>query len=90
MKNAFDYYIGVEGNKKESNFETFIIPKNTYAVFGPVEIKNLQSLWKRIFSEWLPATDYEISNGPQIEYYITNKDNNLCAVASEVWIPIKK
>ena len=83
----FNYVIAVGGKKERGRFKKFTIPKETYAVFGPVPLAELQNLWKRIFSEWVPATEYEISYGPQVEYYLPS-DND--SVPCEVWIPIKK
>ena len=83
----FDYVIGIASEEKSGDFESFAAPADTYAVFGPVTIDTLQDLWKRIFSEWLPATEYEIADGPQVEYYPPTDDNS---VVCEVWIPIKK
>jgi AraC family transcriptional regulator len=83
----FNYVIAVSGTKEEGKFKKFTVPADTYAVFGPVPLADLQNLWKRIFSEWVPATEYEISYGPQVEYYFPGGDD---AVPCEVWIPIKK
>ncbi len=83
----FDYVIAVGAKKAEGEFKEFTIPASTYAIFGPVPVKDVQTLWKRIFSEWLPATEYEISNGPQVEYYLPSDDDS---VPCEVWIPIKE
>ena len=83
----FSYVIAVGADKGSGDFKEFTIPADTYAIFGPVPLKDLQPLWKRIFSEWLPATEYEIGNGPQVEYYLPSNDDK---VPCEVWIPIKK
>ena len=83
----FDYVIAVGAKKAEGEFKEFTIPESTYAIFGPVPVKDVQTLWKRIFSEWLPATEYEISYGPQVEYYLPSDDDT---VPCEVWMPIKK
>ena len=86
-EDKFDYVIGVSSKAESGDYKSFSIPADTYAVFGPVALDTLQDLWKRIFSEWLPATEYEIADGPQIEYYPPTNDNQ---VVCEVWIPIKK
>jgi len=83
----FEYIIGVASPKKSAKFSNRTVPAGTYAVFGPVSLDDIQPLWKRIFSEWLPATDYEIANGPQVEYYPNNEDDKCTC---EVWIPVKK
>lgn len=44
---------------------------------------------KRIFIEWLPNSDYDHDEGPEIEWY-SNGDMNSDNYLSEIWIPIKK
>ena len=83
----FDYVIGVQSAEK-GGFTAFQVPESTYAIFGPVKPDALGDLWKRIFSEWLPATEYELSGGPQIEYYPPCDDQR--DLVCEVWMPIKK
>ena len=54
----------------------------------------LQEVNGRIFSEWLPASSYEIAEGYNIEYYSDPKDfmNGMQNVEyyAEVWIPVKE
>lgn len=46
----------------------------------------VQDLWKRIFSEWLPTSNYEMAEGPQLEIYYKGKCvEEFC----EIWIPLK-
>lgn len=77
-------------------FETIIIPENTWAVFpcrGAMP-KALQKVNTEIFSEWLPENiDYEIAGGYNIEFYSAlsdypkgNQDENYY---SEIWIPVR-
>jgi AraC family transcriptional regulator len=74
-------------------FEEFEIPASTWAVFQSVgSIPDaIQKVWKRIYSEWFPATGYEHSGGPEIELY---PNEGLCPsdddYRCEVWIPIIK
>ena len=88
---SFKYAAAVGYNGGDTGgFEVMDIPAAKWTIFdciGPMP-DAIQSVWKRIFSEWLPATEYELLNLPQIEYYypgnITGDDYH-----SEVWIPIK-
>jgi len=69
----------------------YIVPACTWAIFeciGPMPTA-IQSLQKRIISEWLPTSGYEYSNAPDIEVY---SDGNLTAedYRSEVWLPVTK
>lgn len=65
------------------------IPASTYAVFTDIKMSEIQGFTKRIFSEWLPATEYELTDSPEIECYPygdINSDN----YRMEIWMPIKK
>ncbi|MCT4566422.1 MAG: AraC family transcriptional regulator [Maledivibacter sp.] len=89
------YIIAVEKTKdvELGEFEEFEIPPSTWAVFQSIgSIPDaIQRVWKRIYSEWFPATGYEHSGGPEMELYPNeglspNDDDYRC----EVWIPIIK
>ena len=88
----FNYMIAVETMKeKPAKLEGREIPAATWAVFqsiGPMP-HAIQEVWKRIGSEWFPATGYEHAGGPELEVYPPgnpNDENYRC----EVWIPIIK
>ncbi|MBS4537513.1 AraC family transcriptional regulator [Clostridium sp. D2Q-11] len=90
-RNKYMIYTSVpQGKEIPEDFDTIRIPSAKWAVFSdtydsPEDTSNLiQKLWKRIFSEWFPTSEYELEKGPQLEVY-TEKDNKV-----EVWIPIKK
>lgn len=96
----FEYLIADDYDETKNlsdEFEIFEIAKHTWAVFpciGPMP-KALQSVNKKIFSEWLPScADYEIAGGYNIEYYTDlrnyEKGNQDEKYYSEIWIPIKK
>lgn len=63
----------------------------TWAVF-PNEgtfPSTLQNTMARIYSEWLPSSDYEIINAPSFSF--TKMDKNKKDYAyNEVWIPVRK
>ncbi|MBU9722817.1 GyrI-like domain-containing protein [Litchfieldia alkalitelluris] len=46
----------------------------------------IHELWKRIFGEWFPTSDYEPINAPELEMTY-DRGNNMYEM--EVWIPIK-
>lgn len=54
----------------------------------------LQEVNRKIFSEWLPASNYEIAEGYNIEYYSNPEDftNEMqdAEYYAEVWIPVKE
>ena len=50
---------------------------------------SIQSLQKRIVTEWLPTSGYEYANAPDIEVYYDG-DQQSKDYKSEVWLPIVK
>jgi len=87
----FRYAIAVDDRGGDGKgFESLEVPPSEWAVFesvGPMP-GAIQDVWKRIFSEWLPATGYELRNAPQIEYYPPG-DSQAADYRCEVWIPVK-
>lgn len=88
-QNDFTYLIGVERNQDTTPDEFLVkeIPVSTWAIFD-TSLEEIQDVWKRIYSEWFPATGYEHAGTPELEFYPPCDDNNdkLC----EIWIPIIK
>ncbi len=90
---ADDY---VAEDAEERHLDVHEIPEHSWAVFpcrGAMPLP-LQEVNRRIFSEWLPASGYEIAEGYNIEYY-SNPDDFRMGVQdpeyyTEVWIPIKE
>jgi AraC family transcriptional regulator len=91
-KGGLDHYIGVATNKEcPKGFTELKVSPSTWAVFetvGPFP-ETLQQTWGRIFSEWLPTSNYEIVEGPEI---LWTEDFNIKSPGfkSEIWIPIAK
>lgn len=96
---SFQYMIAddyVPSKELPEEFETAVIPENTWAVFpcrGALP-QSLQKVNREIFSEWLPGnSDYEIAGMYNIEYYRaptdypmgTQDENYYC----EIWMPVK-
>lgn len=76
----FDYWIGkISGDSVPEGMEVLDIPAAQWAVF-PCTMENLQDVTRRIFSQWLPGSGYEVAPLPQIELYD-------CPVY-EIWIPV--
>lgn len=74
-----------------AGFEILDIPAGIWAVFpcvGPMP-DSIQNLWKRIYSEWLPTSGYEIVPGYDIEMY-TEGNVDSSDYKSEIWLPVKK
>lgn len=79
-----------QGVELPKELNTLTIPALKWVVFseelGSVDETGavVQSIWKRIFSEWFPTSEHEVADGPQLEVY--PEDSNTV----EVWIPIVK
>jgi AraC family transcriptional regulator len=85
-------FLPESGRVDEESFTVVEIPAMTWAVFTTEEYTQhettakVQSLWKRIFSEWLPTAAYEMVSGAQFEMYgQAESGNGFC----EVWIPVR-
>lgn len=88
----FDYYIATPNIDDEpKRMEPYMVPACTWAIFesfGPLP-EALQSLQKRILTEWLPTSGYEYTDAPDIEAY-SEGNQRAKDYRCEVWIPIKK
>ena len=86
----FDYYIAVASDKEPSDeMSAYTIPATTWAIFECVGAmpSAIQELQKRIVSEWLPNSDYEYENAPDIEVYFEG-DQYAEDYRCEVWLPV--
>lgn len=81
------YYIAVATTLECTEpFEEYEIPLATWAVFsGKGTGSDIQTLEKRIVTEWLPNSGYEYANLPDVEVYL---DPNPMNATFEVWIPV--
>lgn len=97
--NRFRYMIADDYDAKKAEkkkLDVHEIKAHTWAVFpcrGAVPLP-LQEVNRRIFSEWLPASSYEIAEGYNIEYYSDPADFKMGMqdpeYYAEVWIPVKE
>lgn len=76
--------------------ETHEIPEHLWAIFpckGPMPL-SLQEINRRVFSEWLPTSQYKIAEGYNIEYYSDPASYKLgmqdLEYYTEIWIPVKE
>lgn len=87
-----DHYIGAATTKETpEGLEHLEVPASTWAVFavvGPFP-GTLQEVWGRIYAEWFPSSDYELSEGPEM-LWNEHKDVTVEQYRSEIWIPIRK
>jgi len=67
------------------------VPPSTWGVFesvGPLPAA-LQETWLRIWEEWLPASGYQETEGPQLETFLS-MDAEDPHFRNEIWIPLMK
>lgn len=76
-----------KGLSLPKKFSTLSVPKTTWVIFD-VPGFEMQSVWKRIWSEWFPTSEYEVAEGIQFEMYygLARHENGF----GEIWIPVKK
>lgn len=68
-----------------------IVPASTYVIFDCIGklLEGQQNVWKRIFTEWFPTSNYKIADGPQMEWY-SEGDMASEDYKSDIWIPVDK
>lgn len=87
-----DHYIGVATTHDcPDKFTKLEVPALTWGVFEAVGAfpSTIQDVWGRIYSEWLPTSNYELVEGPEI-LWNEHKDVNSPNFKSEIWIPINR
>jgi AraC family transcriptional regulator len=91
-KGELDHYIGVATTGEcPDDLAQLEVRATTWAVFqsvGPFP-DTLQEVWGRIYSEWFPSSNFEITEGPEI-LWCEHKDVTSPTFKSEIWIPITK
>ena len=82
------YFIAVSSTEMSDEFEEYIVPASTWAVFsGTGTNQSIQVLERQIVTEWLPNSGYKYANAPDIEVYLNADPQN---AQYEVWIPVTK
>lgn len=77
---VFDYFIGVRyQGPVPDGMEEFEVKPCTWAVFPDV-----LDAWKRLFTEWLPNSGYELLDQPIVECYYAPDHRP----ESELWVPV--
>lgn len=89
----FLYGIGCDAEAVKEipeGFQLLDIPAHTWAIFKCVGAlpDAIQSMWERIYREWLPGSEYELIPDYDIENY-PPLDNTSPDYISEIWIPVK-
>lgn len=92
-KGNLTHLIGVLTTEKNvtDHLDFMEVPAYTWAVF-PSEghfPEKMQQSYVEIYSEWLPASDYEIIEAPSFSFTNMNDKKENYAY-SEIWIPVRK
>jgi len=90
-QNIFYYIASATDRPVPTGMYEYEIPACTWVVFennGHLK-ENVQSVFRRFYTEWLPFSGYEYAGLPDIEVYPIH-DKKLVSGHSEVWIAINK
>jgi len=70
-------------------FTTLDVPALTWVVFADESMNPLAilNIWKRVYTEWFPTSEYVQTDGPCIEKYLWLDETHL-SHRCELWIPI--
>ncbi|MDF2535772.1 MAG: AraC family transcriptional regulator [Bacillales bacterium] len=80
MDEEFTYFMGIRyDGDVPSELECITITHSTWVVFP-----NIVEAWKRLYSEWLPISGFELADFPCIECYYPPKHKP----RHELWVPI--
>lgn len=66
-------------------FTTLSVPAMTWVIFTEPQCE-MQKMWKCIYSEWFPTSEYEQVEGPGFEMYYGMAGQAF----GEIWLPVKK
>lgn len=84
------YTLMPSGKDIPEEFDVLTIPRAKWVVVSDSyeNIKEtsevIQNIWRRVFTEWFPTSEYEVTAGPQLEVYPDDSKT------IEVWIPVIK
>ncbi|MGM0901637.1 MAG: AraC family transcriptional regulator [Bacillota bacterium] len=91
-KGYLTHMIGFATTKENpfEDLEQIVIDESLWAIFpnkGPFPA-TLQETYAKIYSEWLPSSNYEVVDLPGISF--TNFNDPSENIYSEIWMPVKK
>lgn len=83
---AMDYYIAVQTSKENdlTKYSKILVPDSSWAVFEIQEPNPdvMLQAWSRIYTEWVPLGEYEVSNLPEFVRCLERE--------WEIWIPVQE
>lgn len=87
-----DQYIGVATTKEvPDGYEVLTVEESDWAVFTVIGVfpNSVQDTWARIYSEWLPSSEYQLTGGPELLWH-ESPDLTKPDCKSEIWIPVSR
>lgn len=88
----FEKWAAVEVSEFEdvpADLRTFILPKGLYAIFHYQGLSSDNSIFRYIFDEWLPNSNYVLDARPNFEVLGEKYKNNNPESEEDIYIPIK-
>lgn len=91
---TFPYMLGafVSQSSKTEGYVVAEIPAYSWVIFPSEKVKwsgigeVIENLYKRVYSEWLPTSGYELIEGVDLEIYGGTDESGYI----ELWFPVKK
>lgn len=81
----FSYYTAVQCEKEISlDMERLNFPESQWVVFEALDPTGIVKAWKRLYTDWIPTSNYLLADLPAIECYYPPGHNP----QNELWIPI--
>jgi AraC family transcriptional regulator len=76
--------------KIPTGMEGFVLSRGLYAIFHyRGSSAEIATLYRSIFEEWLPNSNYTLDQRPHVEVMGEKYKNNEPDSEEEIWIPIK-
>jgi AraC family transcriptional regulator len=86
---AFTYWGGVEVAAPNKGFEHLEIPVGTYAVFHYKGLSSDSTVWRYIYSQWLPNSEWALDDRPHFERLGSKYKNDDPTSEEDIYIPIR-
>lgn len=81
----FSYYLAVPYEKETpADMEKLNFPESQWVVFEASDLTDLIKAWKRLYTDWVPTSNYSLADLPAVECYYPPGHNP----QNELWIPI--
>jgi AraC family transcriptional regulator len=91
--NEFEKWATVEVSDFDNvppEMETFTLAGGLYAVFNYKGLNTDDTIFRYIYGEWIPSSDYDLDNRPHFEILGNKYKNSDPTSEEEIWIPIKR